>query len=105
MVDCVVNGCPHLHSTPAPRYSTTAAKSTVSRQLPAVGTKSDLPNRRVQEQEGRNWATSRGFAFFEASSASGTGVKALFAGLFGRILSTAAFGIPPELASLAMTVS
>lgn len=71
--------------------------------LLAAGTKADLPNRRVQEREGREWANARGFTFFEASAALGQNVKGVLASLFARILATVP-GIPQDLASIAVQV-
>eukprot|EP00798_Chlamydomonas_sp_ICE-L_P029061 gene29061-32266_t len=66
-----------------------------------AATKCDIPARKVTEKEGRDWATSHGFQFFECSASSGQGVKALFSSLFARMLATIG-GIPQELASLAV---
>jgi hypothetical protein len=36
--------------------------------LCVAATKADIPNRKVTEKEGREWAATRGFPFFEVSS-------------------------------------
>ncbi|EFJ48349.1 hypothetical protein VOLCADRAFT_104739 [Volvox carteri f. nagariensis] len=63
--------------------------------------KTDLPVRKVFEKEGREWAQSKGFPFYEVSASSGAGVKALFTSLFARILATVP-GIPEDLTALAV---
>ncbi|KAG2437182.1 hypothetical protein HXX76_005846 [Chlamydomonas incerta] len=66
-----------------------------------AATKADQPVRKVFEKEGREWAQSKGFPFFEVSASSGSGVKALFTSLFARILATVP-GIPEDLTALAV---
>uniref|UniRef100_A0A7S0RR07 Uncharacterized protein n=1 Tax=Pyramimonas obovata TaxID=1411642 RepID=A0A7S0RR07_9CHLO len=48
--------------------------------------KTDLGRRVVTEQEGRAWAESNGFLYFETSAESGARVKAMFAAVFHRVL-------------------
>eukprot|EP00937_MAST-01D_sp_MAST-1D-sp2_P000570 g570.t1 len=43
--------------------------------------------RQVTEAEGRAWAESRGFPYFETSAQSGANVNAVFAGLFETVLN------------------
>jgi len=66
-----------------------------------AATKCDIPTRKVLEKEGREWATSHGFSFFEVSASNGSGVRPLFASMFARMLATIP-GIPQELAALAV---
>lgn len=40
--------------------------------------KVDLPKRVVSEAEGRKWATSKGFAYFEMSASTGLNIVAMF---------------------------
>ena len=35
-----------------------------------AGTKAEIPKRQVTEKEGREWASSKGFPFFEVRTAS-----------------------------------
>ncbi|GFH14472.1 uncharacterized protein HaLaN_10533, partial [Haematococcus lacustris] len=65
-----------------------------------AATKADNPTRKVSEKEGRDWATSQGFQFFEVSSCSGQAVRPLFLSLFARLLATGA-NAPQELATAA----
>lgn len=65
-----------------------------------AATKADNPTRKVSEKEGRDWATSQGFQFFEVSSCSGQAVRPLFLSLFARLLATGA-NAPQELATTA----
>lgn len=59
------------------------------------------PGRKVPEREGKDWALSQGFFFFEVSASSGQNVRSLFVSLFARMLATIP-GIPQELAAAAV---
>ncbi|KAK3284655.1 hypothetical protein CYMTET_7707 [Cymbomonas tetramitiformis] len=48
--------------------------------------KVDVGRRVVSEKEGRQWAESNGFLFFEVSANSGAQVRAMFASIFHRVL-------------------
>lgn len=66
-----------------------------------VGTKCDaLPNRKVTEKEGREWAAAQGLLHFEVSALSGQNVEGLFATICARLLAVVP-GIPQELVQLA----
>mmetsp|Transcript_11486 Transcript_11486/g.29016 ORF Transcript_11486/g.29016 Transcript_11486/m.29016 type:complete len:212 (+) Transcript_11486:374-1009(+) len=60
-----------------------------------AATKCDILARSVSEEEGRKWAASKGFPFFEVSSQSGARVAALFTTLLARMLATVP-GMPRE---------
>ncbi|GMH35582.1 hypothetical protein BSKO_03450 [Bryopsis sp. KO-2023] len=66
-----------------------------------VATKCDVPSQKVSEQEGREWASSKGFLFFQVSSATGHHVVPMFATLFARVMATIQ-GIPEDLVSEAV---
>eukprot|EP00879_Flechtneria_rotunda_P011057 GHRR01011553.1.p1 GENE.GHRR01011553.1~~GHRR01011553.1.p1 ORF type:complete len:211 (+),score=49.86 GHRR01011553.1:680-1312(+) len=52
-----------------------------------AASKVDIPGRKVTEKEGREWASTHNFPYFEVSAASGRGVKALFSGMFSAIIN------------------
>ena len=47
--------------------------------------KTDCKRRAVSEGEGRTWATSRGFEYFETSAKDGTNVTSMFEALFAAV--------------------
>lgn len=48
--------------------------------------KVDLPKRVVSEAEGRKWASTKGFGYFETSASSGMNVNAMFDQLFNDVV-------------------
>jgi DnaJ family protein C protein 27 len=48
--------------------------------------KVDLGRRVVSEAEGRRWATSKGFGYFETSASTGQNVQAMFEQLFNDVV-------------------
>mmetsp|Transcript_4021 Transcript_4021/g.12569 ORF Transcript_4021/g.12569 Transcript_4021/m.12569 type:complete len:213 (+) Transcript_4021:329-967(+) len=65
-----------------------------------AGNKTDVNRRVVSENEGRAWASTNGFLFFEVSAASGSQIRAMFTSLFARVLASVP-GIPEGVASAA----
>lgn len=53
-------------------------------RITVVGNKSDLSERAVTEEEGRAWAALYGFSFFETSTQTKDGLKALYDSLFSE---------------------
>lgn len=49
--------------------------------------KCDLPKRVVTEAEGRRWASSKGFGYFETSASTGAGVSSMFEQLFHDVVT------------------
>ena len=61
----------------------------------------DLGNRRVDETEGRLWAESKGFPYFETSAQSGVNVQEMFELLIHHVAEVAAGGgVKPAKAAL-----
>jgi len=65
-----------------------------------VGNKAELLAAAVPANEGRAWAEGQGWAFFEASAATGEGVRAAFATLFLQMLEFAP-GVPDRVIAAA----
>ncbi|CEM03619.1 unnamed protein product [Vitrella brassicaformis CCMP3155] len=51
------------------------------------GNKSDMRSRAVGELEGRQWASSKGFLFFETSASTGRGIHEMFAELTRQLVA------------------
>eukprot|EP00696_Hemimastix_kukwesjijk_P012441 gnl/Hemi2/25588_TR8595_c0_g1_i1.p1 gnl/Hemi2/25588_TR8595_c0_g1~~gnl/Hemi2/25588_TR8595_c0_g1_i1.p1 ORF type:complete len:189 (+),score=37.12 gnl/Hemi2/25588_TR8595_c0_g1_i1:79-645(+) len=52
--------------------------------------KSDIVGRRaISDEEGRGWATSKGFLFYETSASSSTNVSEMFSAMFTKVLAAA----------------
>ena len=50
--------------------------------------KADCTKRAVSEKDGRAWAVSRGFQYFETSASSGKNVKEAFECLFAEVVKS-----------------
>ena len=53
-----------------------------------VGNKSDIEERKVTEEEGRKYAESKGYHFYETSAKNGTGIKEAFDDIFEQLYTT-----------------
>ena len=64
-----------------------AAKFGMTRELPVVVCANKVDKvRRVTEEEGRAWATGKGYVYFESSAQSGANIHELFDSLFKAAL-------------------
>eukprot|EP00794_Sanderia_malayensis_P012153 gene12153-13407_t len=61
-----------------------------------------ISSRKVNESEGRLWAESKGFLYFETSAQSGDGIQDMFKILFGAMVHTIEHGGKPKLGSMAL---
>eukprot|EP00658_Telonema_sp_P-2_P027958 TRINITY_DN2150_c0_g1_i2.p1 TRINITY_DN2150_c0_g1~~TRINITY_DN2150_c0_g1_i2.p1 ORF type:complete len:193 (+),score=33.50 TRINITY_DN2150_c0_g1_i2:206-784(+) len=51
-----------------------------------IGNKADSNKRVISEEEGRDWASKRGFMFFETSAQSGQNIEEMFLSLFTKVV-------------------
>merc|ERR1711959_347350 len=65
-----------------------AGKRKKGEEIPITvcGNKTDLRKQVVSEKEGREWATRRGYAFYQTSAQSGENVDTVFNDLFSRVV-------------------
>ena len=50
-----------------------------------LGNKVDMPNKAISTEQGREWATDKGFGFMEVSAKTGLNVGAVFDALIGTM--------------------
>lgn len=59
-----------------------------------------MGRRKVDEAEGRLWAETKGFAYYETSSVTGDGVQEMFEHLIHRVAEVAVGGARPGRVAL-----
>lgn len=59
-----------------------------------------MGNRKVDEAEGKLWAESKGFSYFETSAQNGTNVQEMFELLVHQVAEVSAEGVKPGRATL-----